>query len=115
MIPIVGTTKTLRGEHMTADAETKTDTPSNNAAPTPPQPPKAINPAAVKKAVALGKDVRKQPDKSKADAAREIYALISGEPREIIIQAFIDGAGLTPKGAQTYFYNCKRKATKKAE
>jgi hypothetical protein len=100
---------------MTADTESKTDTSSSTAAPTPPQPPKAINPAAVKKAVAAGKEVRKQPDKSKADAAREIYALISGEPREIIIQAFIDGAGLTPKGAQTYYYNCKRKAAKKAE
>ncbi|MGH8284937.1 MAG: hypothetical protein ACRETT_04130 [Steroidobacteraceae bacterium] len=38
--------------------------------------------------------------------------LISGEPREITVQAFVDGAGLTPKGAQTYFYNCKRKARK---
>jgi hypothetical protein len=76
------------------------------------QPPKASNPAAVKKAVALGKEIRKQAEKTKADAAREMYALISGEPREIIIQAFVDGAGLTPKGAQTYFYNCKRKAKK---
>jgi hypothetical protein len=25
--------------------------------------------------------------------AREVYALISGEPREVIIQALIDGAG----------------------
>lgn len=102
------------GEHMSAE-DTKTDTPPTTQASTPPQPPKAINPAAVKKAVALGKETRKQPDKTKADAAREIYALIAGEPREIIIQALIDGAGLTPKGAQTYFYNCKRKAAKKSE
>jgi len=78
------------------------------------EPVKPTNPAAVKKAVALGKEIRTQPEKSKADAAREMYALIAGEPRDIIIQAFVDGAGLTPKGAQTYFYNCKRKA-KKAE
>ena len=84
---------------MTSD-EIKTETPALvTEGPAPTQPPKAVNPAAVKKAVAAGKEVRKQPDKSKADAAREIYALISGEPREIIIQAFIDGAGLTPKGA----------------
>ena len=76
------------------------------------EPAKPTNPAAVKKAVALGKEIRKQPEKTKADAAREMYALISGEPRNIIIQAFIDGAGLTPKGAQTYFYNCRRKAKK---
>jgi len=31
------------------------------------------------------------------------------KPREIIVQAFVDGAELTPKGAQTYFYNCRRK------
>jgi hypothetical protein len=97
---------------MTAD-ETKTeDSPATAPVQTPPQPPKAKNPATVKKAVALGKEIRKQADKTKADAAREMFALISDEPRDIIIQAFIDGAGLTPKGAQTYFYNCKRKAQK---
>lgn len=78
------------------------------------EPAKPTNPAAVRKAVALGKEIRKQPEKTKADAAREMYALIAGESREVIIQAFVDGAGLTPKGAQTYFYNCRRKA-KKAE
>jgi hypothetical protein len=30
----------------------------------------------------------------------------------VIVQAFIAGANLTPKGAQTYFYNCKRKMRK---
>jgi hypothetical protein len=97
---------------MIAD-ETKTDISTLTAATTV-QLPKATNPAAVKKAVALGKDVRKQPEKTKAGAARAMFELISGEPREIVIQAFIDGAGLTPKGAQTYFYNRKRKS-KKAE
>lgn len=97
---------------MIAD-ETKTEVPAvTNQSPTPVQPPKASNLAAVKKAVVLGKELRKQSEKTKADAAREIYAQISGEPREIIVQAFVDGAGLTPKGAQTYFYNCKRKSKK---
>jgi len=54
--------------------------------------PKANNPATVKKAIALGKEVRKQPEKTKADAARAMFELISGEPREIVVQAFIDGA-----------------------
>jgi hypothetical protein len=98
---------------MAPEADTKTET-APAATPTPAQPPKAVNPAAVKKAIALGKEVRKQPEKTKADAARQMFELISGEPREIVVQAFVDGAGLTPKGAQTYFYNCKRKA-KKAE
>ena len=38
--------------------------------------------------------------------------VIKDESREVIIQAFVDGAGLTPKGAQTYFYNAKRKIAK---
>jgi ribosomal protein S24E len=73
---------------------------------------KPNNPAALRKAVSLGKDMRKQPDTSKADVARKMYESISDEPREVIVQAFIDGAGLTPKGAQTYFYNCRRRAKK---
>ena len=55
---------------MTPD-EAKIEAPAATAqTATPAQPPKAINPAAVKKAVALGKEVRKQPEKTKADAAR---------------------------------------------
>jgi len=70
---------------------------------------KPTNAAAVRKAVALGKDMRKQPDTSKADVARKMFETIAEEPREVIVQAFVDGAGLTPKGALTYFYNCRRK------
>jgi hypothetical protein len=94
---------------MNADVETqktdKTDTtaPAQNAV-------KPTNPAAVRKAIGLGKDMRKQPDTSKADVARKMFETIADEPREVIVQAFVDGAGLTPKGAQTYFYNCRRKA-----
>jgi hypothetical protein len=76
------------------------------------QPVKPANAAAVKKAISVGKEMGKQPDVSKADVARKMFETISGEPREVIIQAFVEGAGLTPKGAQTYFYNCKRKAKK---
>jgi hypothetical protein len=70
------------------------------------------NPVLVKKAVALGKEMMKQEEVTKADAARKMYDLIHEEPREIIVKAFIEGASLTPKGAQTYFYNCKRKQRK---
>ena len=93
---------------MSADIETsRFDTPSQvqNAV-------KPINTAAVRKAVALGKEMRKVPDTSKADVARKMFETIADEPREIIVQAFVDGAGLTPKGAQTYFYNCRRRAKK---
>jgi hypothetical protein len=95
---------------MNAEVETpkseKTDAtaPAQNAV-------KPTNPAAVRKAIALGKDMRKAPDTSKADVARKMFETISDEPREVVVQAFVDGAGLTPKGAQTYFYNCRRKVT----
>ncbi|MGO9413422.1 MAG: hypothetical protein ACLQCB_22065 [Spirochaetia bacterium] len=75
---------------------------------------KPTNAAAVRKAIALGKDMRKAPDMSKADVARKMFEAIADEPREVIVQAFVDGAGLTPKGAQTYFYNCRRRAEKAA-
>lgn len=66
----------------------------------------------MKKAISLGKEMGKQPEVTKADVARKMFELISEEPREVIVQAFVEGAGLTPKGAQTYFYNCKRRAAK---
>ena len=59
--------------------------------------PKPSNPSAVRKAIALGKDMRKQPDTSKADVARKMFEAISDEPREVIVQAFVDGAGLTQR------------------
>jgi hypothetical protein len=35
--------------------------------------------------------------------------------KELVTAAFVAGAGLTPKGAVTYWYNCKRKAEKAAK
>src|SRR3974390_897045 len=94
---------------MNAEVDTaKTESNSTNSVA--PAPAKPTNPAAVRKAIGLGKDMRKQPDTSKADVARKMFETISDEPREVIVQAFVDGAGLTPKGAQTDFYNCRRKA-----
>jgi hypothetical protein len=63
----------------------------------------------VKKAITLGKEMSKKDDVTKADVARAMYELIHEEDREVIVRAFVEGAALTPKGAQTYFYNCKRK------
>ncbi len=47
--------------------------------------------------------------KSKADAAMAIFRLIGESSQETVVQAFVEGASLTPKGALTYWYNCKRK------
>lgn len=69
----------------------------------------------VKKAVDLGKEIMKKGDEvTKVEVAMAIYELIHEESREVIVQAFIEGANLTPKGAQTYFYNCKRKFRKRS-
>jgi hypothetical protein len=95
---------------MTADAQ-KNETQTTGQAVTA-ESIKPKNPAAVKKAVALGKEMSRTPEITKVAVAMKMYELISDEPREIIVQAFVDGADLTPKGAQTYFYNCKRKAKK---
>ena len=46
---------------------------------------------------------------TKADAARAIFDLIKDEPKEIVVNTFVKGANLTPKGALTYWYNCSRK------
>jgi hypothetical protein len=43
-------------------------------------------------------------NKSKADAARAIYALIKVEPKEVIVAAFVAGATLTENGALTYIF-----------
>lgn len=65
----------------------------------------------VKQAISEGKSLIAE-GKSKADAARAIYAAISEEDKEVIVAAFVEGATLTPKGALTYWYNCRRKASK---
>ena len=71
----------------------------------------STNPTLYRKAIEVGKQVFKTSN-SKAEAAREIYKLLVEEPRDVILQAFIEGASITPKGSPTYFYNIKRKFRK---
>jgi hypothetical protein len=77
-----------------------------------PAAPKTDQPSADKdviaKAVSVGTAMLKQGG-SKADAARAIFALIHDQPRDAVIEAFIKGATITPKGAPTYYYNVSRK------
>ena len=65
----------------------------------------------VKAAIAEGKALIKD-GKPKVEAAMAMYAKLKGADRETVVQAFIEGAGLTEKGAVTYWYNCRRKAGK---
>ena len=66
----------------------------------------------VKEAIAQGQAIIKE-GKSKADAARAMYAVLKDEDKDLIVAAFVKGATLTEKGALTYWYNCRRKAEKK--
>lgn len=71
-----------------------------------------INHEQVKKSISIGQSIIAE-GKTKVEAVRSMYPLIKDEPREVIWDAFIKGAGLTEKGAITYHYNMKRESKKK--
>ena len=48
-------------------------------------------------------------ERSKAAAARVIFKILSNECRDVVLQAFIEGADITHKGSPTYYYNITRK------
>ena len=73
-----------------------------------------MNKQSIKDAIAKGKAVIKE-GKSKADAAMVIFEALKAEEKDVVIAAFVQGATLTEKGAVTYWYNCRRKATKTAK
>jgi hypothetical protein len=62
----------------------------------------------VKQAIAEGKAMAKE-DKTKVEITTAMYQKLKDADRETAVAAFKEGAGLTDKGAMTYWYNCKRK------
>ena len=50
--------------------------------------------------------------KTKVEIARAIYPEIANLSKDEIVDVFIQGIKLTPKGAVTYYYNMKREAAK---
>jgi hypothetical protein len=66
----------------------------------------------LKQALSIGLKTLKDSG-SKAAAARAIYDLIHMESRDVILQAFIDGATVTVKGAPTYYHTISRKFRRK--
>jgi len=68
----------------------------------------------VKAAIAEGKTLAKE-GKTKVEIATAMYQKLKGADRETIVAAFKEGAGLTDKGAVTYWYNVRRKAGKPAD
>jgi hypothetical protein len=65
----------------------------------------------IEEAVAAGRLLIEQ-GKPKIEAAMVIYEKLEQLPQETVVQAFINGANLTTKGALTYWYNCRRKLKK---
>jgi hypothetical protein len=70
-----------------------------------------MNKQSIKDAIAKGKELLKE-GKTKADVAMVIFEALKAEEKDVVIAAFVQGAGLTEKGSVTYWYNCKRKAGK---
>lgn len=54
--------------------------------------------------------VETQQSQSKAAKAREIFSEMAGSPRKEVVQKFIEEAGLTEKGAATYYQNFRKEA-----
>jgi hypothetical protein len=69
------------------------------------------NPDLYKEAIRIGKQTLAD-DGTKAAAARAIFTMLKDESREVVIQAFVEGATITPKGGPTYYYNINRKMQK---
>jgi len=67
--------------------------------------------ARIAKAILEGKRVIKEGG-TKVDASMIIFRVINDLDQETVVKAFVDGATLTPKGALTYWYNCRRKLQK---
>lgn len=65
----------------------------------------------VTKAVQAGQKVIKDGG-TKVAASMTIFREIHELDQDTVVKAFVDGATLTPKGALTYWYNCRRKLKK---
>ena len=75
-----------------------------------PKPTSSSSQDKIKDAIKIGQDlIRKKM--TKAEASMVMYRLLheAGCDQEVIADAFVKGASLTPMGARTYFYNCRRK------
>lgn len=69
------------------------------------------NSAKISKAVQAGQKVIKEGG-TKVEASMAIFRLLHDLEQDVVVKAFVDGATLTPKGALTYWYNCRRRFKK---
>ena len=66
--------------------------------------PSPLNSSLYMDAIRMGQQVLLEQG-SNAAAAIEIFKFLKEESREVVLQAFIEGANITPKGSPIYFYN----------
>lgn len=67
-----------------------------------------IDQALIDKAVEAGRN-EIADGKSKIEAAMVIYRMLETVDQQTVIGALVKGASLTPMGATTYWYNCRRR------
>ena len=65
----------------------------------------------VTKSIQEGQKVIKEGG-TKVQASMTMFRLIHDLDQEVVVKALVEGASLTPKGALTYWYNCRRKLKK---
>jgi|GEM_PF-2717539 len=94
------------------DANKSISSSRTSSATAPSAPTAPIDSERLKQALSIGLKTLKDSG-SKAAAARAIYDLICMESRDVILQAFIDGATVTVKGAPTYYHTISRKFRRK--
>ena len=68
----------------------------------------------IAKAVQDGQKIIKEGG-TKIEASMAVLRAIHDLDQETVVKAFIEGASLTPKGALTHWYNCRRKLKKELD
>lgn len=62
----------------------------------------------VTKLVKIVEPVRETVRGSKKELAMAIYNANKDEPKSHVVELFVKQLGMTPAGASTYYYNCKK-------
>lgn len=68
----------------------------------------SIDPVRIEQAISAGQATLTD-GKPKVEAAMVIFRMLEDADQQTVVGAFIQGANLTPMGAVTYWYNCRRK------
>jgi hypothetical protein len=73
--------------------------------------PGQADPSLITNAIDAGQAIISE-GKPKIEAAMVIYRMLEHLDQQTVVGALINGANLTPMGAVTYWYNCRRRLTK---